>query len=361
MQGIDISNWQRGIDLERVPCDFVIVKSTEGTSYVDPCCDGFVQQAIQLGKCWGFYHYVTGGDPEAEADFWIRNTSNYFRAGIPCVDWESGGNHAWGDIDYLRRFVQRVIDKTGVKPLIYASASAFPWDVAQALDCGAWVAQYANNDATGYQDSPWNDGAYGCAIRQYSSHGRLAGYNGNLDLDKAYMDADGWAKYVGAASDDSGKDKNPQDAGNPVNDSGFAYRAHVADYGWLDAVRDGQVAGTTGKGKQLEAIKITPPEGLELSVKFHIQGKGWQTWSGIKKGTSSGEGSSANDPIIGTVGESLRAEALEVNVISNTTGKNLKYRVHIADYGWTGWVNHEYTAGTVGISKAIEAVQFVLE
>lgn len=166
---------------------------------------------------------------------------------------------------------------------------------------------------------------------------------------------------TGATSDDSGKDKNPQDAGNPVNDSGFAYRAHVADYGWLDSVRDGQIAGTTGKGKQLEAIKITPPEGLELSVKFHIQNKGWQTWSGIKKGISSGEGSSANDPIIGTVGESLRAEALEVNVISNTTGKNLKYRVHVADYGWTDWVNHEYTAGTVGISKAIEAVQFVLE
>lgn len=166
---------------------------------------------------------------------------------------------------------------------------------------------------------------------------------------------------TGATSDDSGKDKNPQNAGNPVNDSGFAYRAHVADYGWLDSVRDGQTAGTTGKGKRLEAIKITPPEGLELSVKFHIQGKGWQTWSGIKKGTSSGEGSSTNDPIIGTVGESLRAEALEVNVISNTTGKNLKYRVHVADYGWTDWVNHEYTAGTVGISKAIEAVQFVLE
>lgn len=200
MQGIDISNWQRGLDLSRVPCDFVIVKSTEGTSYVDPCCDGFVQQAIKLGKLWGFYHYVTGGDPEAEADFWIRQTSNYFRVGIPCVDWESGGNHAWGDTDYLRRFVQRVIDKTGVKPLIYASATAFPWGVCDELDCGAWVAQYASNNATGYQDHPWNEGAYNCVIRQYSSAGRLAGYNGNLDLDKAYMDADGWAKYVGAAS-----------------------------------------------------------------------------------------------------------------------------------------------------------------
>lgn len=196
MQGIDVSNWQRGLDLARVPCDFVIAKSTEGTSYVDPCCDGFVQQAIQLGKCWGFYHYVTGGYPENEADFWIANTMNYFRVGLPCVDWESGGNHAWGDTDYLRRFIQRVIDKTGVKPLIYASAAAFPWDVCRELDCGAWVAQYASNNATGYQDSPWNEDAYSCVIRQYSSAGRLAGYSGNLDLDKAYITEQQWKMYA---------------------------------------------------------------------------------------------------------------------------------------------------------------------
>ena len=196
MQGIDISNWQRGLDLARVTCDFVIAKSSEGTTYVDPCCDGFIQQAIQLGKCWGFYHYVTGGYPENEADFWVENTKDYFRAGIPCVDWESGGNSAWGDLDYLRRFVQRVIDKTGVRPLIYASVSAFPWEICRELNCGAWVAQYASNNATGYQDSPWNEGAYSCVIRQYSSAGRLAGYSGNLDLDKAYITAEQWKMYA---------------------------------------------------------------------------------------------------------------------------------------------------------------------
>lgn len=211
MQGIDISSWQRGIDLERVPCDFVIVKSTEGTTYVDPCCDGFVQQAISLGKLWGFYHYVTGGYPENEADFWVRQTSDYFRAGIPCVDWESGGNHAWGDTDYLRRFVQRVIDKTGVKPLIYASAAAFPWGVCKELGCGAWVAQYASNNATGYQDSPWNEGAYDCAIRQYSSAGRLAGYNGNLDLDKAYITAEQWHEFANPGGDHKEEDMTQEE------------------------------------------------------------------------------------------------------------------------------------------------------
>lgn len=200
MQGIDISGWQEDLDLAQVPCDFAIIKATQGVGYVSAACDPHVQQAIALGKPFGFYHYVNGAGATAEADFFVDNCVNYFGVGLPCIDWESMQNAAWGNTDYLSELVQRVIDRTGVKPLIYASASAFPWDVAQALDCGAWVAQYANNDTTGYQDSPWNEGAYACAIRQYSSHGRLDGYAGNLDLDKAYMDADGWARYAGSAS-----------------------------------------------------------------------------------------------------------------------------------------------------------------
>lgn len=199
MQGIDISGWQAGIDLSKVPCDFVIVKATQGVNFVSDACDAQVQQAIALGKPFGFYHYVNGSGAVAEADFFVNHCAGYFGKGIPCIDWENAENAAWGNTGYLKQLVQRVIDRTGVRPLIYASASAFPWDVARALNCGTWVAQYANKKPTGYQDSPWNEGAYDCAIRQYSSAGRLAGYNGNLDLDKAYMDADGWARYVGTA------------------------------------------------------------------------------------------------------------------------------------------------------------------
>lgn len=168
-------------------------------------------------------------------------------------------------------------------------------------------------------------------------------------------------RYTGKADQADAPAPQPhQVAGNPVNDAGFIYRAHVADLGWLGSVRDGQTAGTVGYGLRLEAIKITPPEGMELDVKFHVQNVGWRTYSGIKRGASSGTGSSANDPVIGTVGESLRAEALEVVMTKNTTGKTLYYRVHLADVGWTGWVEAGYTAGTVGIGKQIEAVQFKL-
>lgn len=201
MDGIDISAWQTGIDLGSVPCDFAIVKATEGTGYTNPDCDRAVQQCIELGKLWGVYHYVNGSGAQDEADYFIDQCSEYIGHGILCVDWESWENSAWGNTDYLMQLVQRVIDRTGVKPLIYASASSFPWDVAQALDCGAWVAQYADNNATGYQDEPWNEGAYDCVIRQYSSHGSLDGYSGNLDINKAYITAEEWRSYQGSEED----------------------------------------------------------------------------------------------------------------------------------------------------------------
>lgn len=200
MQGIDISYAQAGLDLSNVRCDFVIIRSSHGRA-VDPHCDGFYQQAKQLNRMLGVYHYVEGGDAIAEADFWVSSIQGYLRDGIICVDFEDGYNAAAQDFGYLDRFVGEVKAKTGIAPLIYGPAKdhAKLSGVADAHGCGLWIAQYADNSQTGYQDTPWNEGAYACAIRQYSSHGRLSGWGGDLDLDKAYMDADAWAKYVAAS------------------------------------------------------------------------------------------------------------------------------------------------------------------
>ena len=37
---------------------------------------------------------------------------------------------------------------------------------------------------------------------------------------------------------------------------GIKYPPHVQTYGWLDWVKDGELAGTTGESKRLEAIEI---------------------------------------------------------------------------------------------------------
>lgn len=77
MNGIDISNYQSTLDLAKVPCDFVIAKATQGTSYVNPSCDKHVQQALKLDKPFGVYHYISGVGATAEADYFIDNCKNY--------------------------------------------------------------------------------------------------------------------------------------------------------------------------------------------------------------------------------------------------------------------------------------------
>lgn len=198
LNGIDIASYQSGIDLTVVPCDFVIIKATQGTGYVNPDCDRAYQQAKRAGKLRGTYHYVGGGNAVAEADYYINNIKGYLKDGLLAIDWEAEQNGAWGNEAYLEQLVRRVIERTGVKPLIYSMASRYAQvaAVAKKLDCGLWIAEYADMNPTGYQAHPWREGAYACAIRQYASTGRLNGWGGDLDLNIAYMTREQWAKYV---------------------------------------------------------------------------------------------------------------------------------------------------------------------
>lgn len=198
LNGIDISNWQKGINLAAVPADFVIAKATQGTRYVSPDCARQVEQARATGKRFGVYHYVSGGNAVAEANYFVDNCANWVGKGLFCIDWESDENSAWGNEGYLEQLVVQVKARTGIPPLIYTGASRYAQvaPVAKRQNCGLWIAQYANMNPTGYQNTPWNEGAYACVIRQYSASGRLPGYNGNLDLNKFYGDGVMYDKYV---------------------------------------------------------------------------------------------------------------------------------------------------------------------
>lgn len=232
MNGIDIASYQTGINLSVVPCDFVIVKATEGTGYVNPDFDRAYDQAVANGKLVGIYHYANGrSSGAAEADYFLYWVGSRIGTAILVLDWEQGGNYAWGNIAYAKAFLDRVYEKTGVRPLIYMSKSVcygYNWS-SVAPNYGLWVAQYANYNPTGYQSDPWTDnngyGAWtnGPVIFQYSSSGHLAGWSGNLDLNVAYMDATAWTKY---AQGDNYKGESEDDEEMAIKDS--------AEWKWLE-------------------------------------------------------------------------------------------------------------------------------
>lgn len=270
LNGIDVSSWQEGINLAVVPCDFVICKATQGTDFVSSDCVRQVEQARSAGKLFGTYHYIDGSGAVAEADYYLANIKNWIGKGVLCLDWESNQNSAWGNESYLKQMAQRVIEKTGIPPLIYVQQSRMSAvkPIANELNCGLWIAQYANMNTTGYQDSPWNEDAYSCAIRQYSSCGRLSGYSGNLDLNKFYGDATAWGKYAnpsGSGSSGSGSTSTGGETtvGLSVNEKAAQIMEHLcshSSHGYSQPNRAGVGTGATA------GETITLSDGSTVSI-----------------------------------------------------------------------------------------------
>ena len=208
MNGIDISNWQSDLDLSKIACDFVIVKATEGVGFVDKSCDKFFQQGLKLGKKLGFYHFARPelNDAVKEAEFFYQNTKNYFGKGIPVLDWESSGK---SNVTWALTWLNKIYELTGVKPMIYMSESvvnAYDWSKVVAGDYGLWVAKYRDNKLD-YNYDMSNAGTKPSvkwwsfyAMWQWTSCGRLNGYNASVDCDIFYGDAAVWDAYVGKVS-----------------------------------------------------------------------------------------------------------------------------------------------------------------
>ena len=174
----------------------VIVKATQGTSYVNPRCNHQYELAGQLGKLRGLYHYAGGGNPEAEAQYFINNIKNYVGKAVLILDWESYQNASWGNSNWSLRFANEVHRLTNVWPLIYVQESAL-WQVANcASKCGVWVAKYASMNWNSWTlpDMSVSSGAFAC----------LTGWQftgGDMDRSIFYLDANAWNKI--ASGDDT--------------------------------------------------------------------------------------------------------------------------------------------------------------
>lgn len=195
MNGIDVSKWQPANITALVDYEFAIIKATEGTSYVSPACDQQYQAALARGKDLGVYHFASGGDANAEAEFFVKNIQGYLGAAILVLDYEASAINRGRE--WVRTWLRRVFELTKVHAVLYTSRSVVDSQNLKALcdeeNCGLWNAAYPHTNPTGYYE-PSNE--RGEIIRQYSSNGRLAGYNGPLDLNYAWLSHEQWQKYA---------------------------------------------------------------------------------------------------------------------------------------------------------------------
>lgn len=151
MNGIDVSGWQSPTVTCTADYDFAVVKATQGTGFTNGYMTSQARCVKQRGKSLGFYHYAGGGNATREADHFVNTIRPYVGEAVLVLDWESYQNSAWGNSNWIRVFINRIHERTGVWPLVYVSAAFIPQIPADVrANCGLWVAQYANNNPTGW-------------------------------------------------------------------------------------------------------------------------------------------------------------------------------------------------------------------
>lgn len=206
MNGIDIASHQSGINLMVVPGDFVIVKATQSTGYVNPDFKRAFEQGLAAGKRMGIYHYAGGGNPQREARHFLNIARPYIGKAILCLDWERTQNASfgYGDDAWCKSFLDYVRAETGVTGFLYISAGYIPIFKQTLLTYNLWAAQYPDyNPIHGYDETPWNEHKdYECDIRQYTSMLFLPGWNHRLDGNKAYITGEEWDKLCGASAEE---------------------------------------------------------------------------------------------------------------------------------------------------------------
>jgi lysozyme len=213
LNGVDISGWNKGIDVTALDADFVIIKATEGVhgTIYNPSYATWANQALSQGKLVGFYHYANGGNAVAEADSFYEAIKGFRGRVIACLDWEGQGNPTFNtgrDVEWCKTFLDRLRSRFGGTPFLYTSKSycnAYDW-TSVSNTYPLWGAQYAsNNPVYGYQSNPWQSsskwGSWGKypTIFQYSGNGQLArdgGNPGSLDLNLFYGARSDWNRYL---------------------------------------------------------------------------------------------------------------------------------------------------------------------
>ena len=147
------------------------------------------------------------------------------------------------------------------------------------------------------------------------------------------------------------KGKNaPGKTDKPKQVRNVSYQAHVQNIGDTGIGYDGDLVGTVGKTLRMEAIKVSLPSIMNGSVEYkaHVQNIGWQGWRESGK-------------LAGTKGKSLRMEAVKIRLTGEAAkGYDIYYQVHVQNIGWLDWAKNGEPAGSEGYGYQMEAIRIKL-
>ena len=195
-EGIDVSHWQGTIDWAKVRAagkKFAFIKASEHTTFVDDKYQTNRANAKANGILVGAYHFARPSsgttDAYAEADHFIETadwTSGELR---PVLDLEDTGGLSSSALQtWVKAFLTRIYDRTGVRAIIYVSPSFWStkmgnssWFAQNGYDV-LWIAHWTTASSPTVPADNW--GGKSWTFWQYTSDGSVSGISGRVDLDR---------------------------------------------------------------------------------------------------------------------------------------------------------------------------------
>lgn len=201
IKGVDVSHYQGQIDWVKVKnsgYQFAFAKCTEGTSYKDVTYEKNRDGIRSSGLLFGAYHFARLGDPEKEAEWFLKNVGSLNDGEIVVLDFEVDGQN---QVEWCLRWLRKVESVLGFKPILYtneARVKILNWKPVVDGNFGLWVAKYASQAMyvpEYLQRKPISDEWPFWAIWQFSSRGKVSGIVGNVDINTSNMDIQTLKKY----------------------------------------------------------------------------------------------------------------------------------------------------------------------
>jgi len=140
-KGIDISNYQSNLDFNKVDAEVCIIKATEGLTYTSPSFKVQYALAKLQGMKVGFYHFLRGNDPIAEAKHFLQAIEGLQSDCKYIIDAENK-QEAAGVSARIRKFADYLISQ-GKEPCLYTYSNFYETEILPIVrDLPLWVADY---------------------------------------------------------------------------------------------------------------------------------------------------------------------------------------------------------------------------
>lgn len=177
---IDVSHWNDVVDLSKASADGIrglIHKASEGTSYADPDMKERFRMAKDAGLLWGLYHFLRPGNMDDQVEHLVKTSVGAWDGNtVVACDYEDP-MIPLSDVEY---FMAKCATEFHVDPVLYSghvlkeklTVSNHPLTKYRL-----WLAHYTTKAAP-ILPKGWTK----YWLWQYTDKGKVAGINGNVDL-----------------------------------------------------------------------------------------------------------------------------------------------------------------------------------